>query len=285
MAKGPYFIWQPQGHLLLGTDGKMHDKGEVLRSGLLCKFGTMNAAKNYIKDCGDKTLQTIASKTARRQLEFPEEVWNQILKLMHEGVDPGWKPTYIWDSGRSALVKALTNPDISPAPQDSSCPSPIPVDGVEEAPALVISSKPNGLQNSPASLAATWETPLMEDTIDLLEQAAALADRWAQEKPKLGDRLHKLEQAICDELHFVEFMDLDGRRAYNSYKRLHQYRLERRLVKNEQDVLTILTQTLGCTPERLGDLAKKALNCINGCKNRRYSPRTTWPVEDDRINF
>ena len=283
MAKGPYFIWQPQGHLLLGTDGKMHDDKEVLRTGLLCKYETMNAAKNYIKNCGDKTLQPIASKTARRRLGFPEEVWGQILKLMHEGVDPDWKPTFTWDSGRAAVVKAEPDPDISTAPETPSSSMPIPTDGTDDK--LVIPSKPNGVQNSPAALAATWETPLMEDTIDLLERAAALADRWAQEKPELGDRLHKLEQAICDELHFVEFMDLDGRRAYNSYKRLHQYRLERRLVKNEQDVLTILTQTLGYTPERLGDLAQKALNCINGCKNRRYAPRTTWPVEDDRINF
>lgn len=125
----------------------------------------------------------------------------------------------------------------------------------------------------------------MEDTLDLLERAAVLADRWAQEKPELEGRLHKLEQSICDELHFVEFMDLDGHRAYNSYKRLHHYRLERRLAKNEQEVLNILAQTLGYTPERLGDLAKKALNCINGCKNRRYAPRATWPMEDNRINF
>lgn len=282
MAKGPYFIWQPQGHLLLGADGKMHDKGEVLRSGLLCKFGTMNAAKNYIKDCGDKPLQPIASKTARRHLGFPEEVWDQILKLMHEGVDPDWRPTYIWDSGRSAIVKAMPNPNVSPGP---SCPSPIPSDGADDKPAQDIPIKPCGIQNSPASLAATWKTPLMEDTLDLLERAAVLADRWAQEKPKLEGQLHRLEQSICDELHFVEFMDLDGRRAYNSYKRLHQYRLERRLVKNEQDVLTILTQTLGYGPEQLGDFAKKALSSINGCKNRRYTPRATWPMEDDRINF
>ena len=256
MANGPYFVWQTTDHLMLGADGKLHDKGDALRSGLLCKFGTMNAAKKYIADSGLKNLQPITAKTARGHLGFPEDAWNQILKLVHDGVDPDWKPTFTWDSGRSAVVKMLPNPDNSPDPQQPSCPAPIPADGAEEASAPVISGKPNGVQN-----------------------------RWAQEKPELGDRLHKLEQAICDELHFVEFMDLDGRRAYNSYKRLHQYRLERRLVKNEQDVLTILTQTLGCTPERLGDLAKKALNCINGCKNRRYAPRTTWPVEDDRINF
>ena len=285
MANGPYFVWQTTDHLMLGADGKLHDKGDALRSGLLCKFGTMNAAKKYIADSGLKNLQPITAKTARGHLGFPEDAWNQILKLVHDGVDPDWKPTFTWDSGRSAVVKMLPNPDNSPDPQQPSCPAPIPADGAEEASAPVISGKPNGVQNSPASMAATWDTPLMEDTIDLLERAAALADRWAEEEPDLGDRLHKLEQAICDELHFVEFMDLDGRRAYNSYKRLHQYRLERRLVKNEQDVLTILTQTLGCTPERLGDLAKKALNCINGCKNRRYSPRTTWPVEDDRVNF
>lgn len=285
MANGPYFIWRAQEHLLLGADGKLHDKGEVLRSGLLCKFGTMNAAKNYIKDSGDKTLQPITAKTARIHLGFPEEVWDQILKLLHEGVDPDWKPAFIWDSGRSALVKALPNPDAPPAPQDPGSPSAIQADSAENMPDQAISGKPNRVQSSPAALAATWETPLIEDTIDLLERAAALADRWAQEKSELEGRLHKLEQAICDELHFVEFMDLDGRRAYNSYKRLRQYRLERRLAKNEQDVLAILTQTLSYGPERLGDLAKKALDCINGRKNRRYAPRTTWPVEDDHVNF
>lgn len=278
-TKGPYFIWDTKTGKVIGTDGKLHDKDQAMSQGILCAFRSVNAAGKFKNKAQDKGLQVISQNTMRNHYRVTVEDWQAMLKTFHDGVDPAWKPDLVYD-GKGGMVKPeepVSAPVKKAAPKKKE-PSSIPP--VPTSPA----EKPGVVYASPAALSEIWSNPLIADTIDLLERASVLAQRWDAESAELDARLSKVDASLGDELHFVEFMELDGRRAYNSYKRIHSLRIERRQIKNAQTILAILNDSMKMTPGRMSDALQMALNCIDGLQNRKYTPRITWPSEDDLVN-
>lgn len=260
---GPYFIRKNSDKTILGADGGWYSIATILGNPkVLCKFETQHTAKVRVKQLGKGKAQVLNKKTMKSLLGYADPLWEKILKETRVGL--------ILDKGREkdAVDSAVgdsqseDNPamDETPAPeQDSVC-------------------------ASETAIKASLETPIISETMDILEQLAALALRWQNAKDAHYANLRKLEESIMDELHFVEFMDLDARRAYRSYKRLHNLRIKRRQLKNEQIVMDAACAALKMDPTTLYAEAQHALNSLQGLKARRYAPRVAWPAEDDSVN-
>lgn len=82
--------------------------------------------------------------------------------------------------------------------------------------------------------------------------------------------LHNLEAQIEDELHFIEFADVDAGRCVKSYKRLQELRVKRRCMKDSMQLADLLVKNLGMDfPQRLQHISKK----IQHWNQRTYTLR------------
>lgn len=277
MAKGPYFVWRNFDECVLCTDGKMRKSKDALYRGLICIFNSVSTARRMADKIGPQNIAVVTQKTMRGYLGFPVKEWEDALKSFHVGVDPDWKPDLIWSPSRGAFVKPNQAAQVAAANQSAEPAAPSANEPAQE--------EASSVDASPAAMEQIWNVPLIQDTIDLLEKAEALASRWGELAPELNGDLSRLESAICDELHFVEFMSLDTKRGYNSYKRLHKLRIERRQVKNEIAILNSFCTVFKTTPKNMAAYIQALLRNIDGLRNRMYTPRVKWPQEDDTVNF
>lgn len=129
-----------------------------------------------------------------------------------------------------------------------------------------------------ANLDAVYETPFIMDALDLLEQMLALAERTDTYMHEQLEELRQVECKICDELHYVEFMSLNGADGYKAYRRLHELRVERRRLKNEQFVATRLYNLFDAEAKRK---ISEAIQVITKIPDRHYVPREYWPEKED----
>ena len=259
---GPYFIQKKSTKEILGADGGWYSIATILGNPkVLCKFETQHTARIRAKQLGKEKTQVLNQKTLKSRLRYADPVWEKILKEMKVGL--------VLDKDKK---KAAANSEL---PTDDSAPEELPGE---------LSAEPGSVCASETAIKASLETPIISETMDILEQLAGLALRWQNAKDVYSGNLRKLEEAIMDELHFVEFMELDTRRAYRSYKRLHDLRTQRRQLKNEQIVINTACAALKMEPVALYNGAQRALNSLQGLKTRKYAPRVAWPAEDDSIN-
>lgn len=129
-----------------------------------------------------------------------------------------------------------------------------------------------------ANLDAVYATPFIMDSLDLLEQMLALAERTDTYMHEQPEELRQVERKICDELHYVEFMSLNGADGYKAYRRLHELRVERRRLKNEQFVATRLYNLFDAeTNRKISD----AIQVITKIPDRHYTPREYWPEKEN----
>lgn len=85
-----------------------------------------------------------------------------------------------------------------------------------------------------------------------------------------GDALRDIEAQISDELHFVEFADVDACRCVKSYKRLQDLRVKRRCLKDSMLMANLLVRTMGKElPKKLSNVSEK----INHLDERTYEVR------------
>lgn len=129
-----------------------------------------------------------------------------------------------------------------------------------------------------ANLDAVYATPFIMDALDLLEQMLTLAERTDTYMHEQPEELRQVERKICDELHYVEFMSLNGADGYKAYRRLHELRVERRRLKNEQFVATRLYNLFDAeTNRKISD----AIQVITKIPDRHYTPREYWPEKEN----
>ena len=250
---GPYFIQKNSTKEILGADGGWYSLATILGNPkVLCKFETQHTARIRAKQLGKEKTQVLNQKTLKSRLGYADPVWEKILKEMKVGL--------VLDKDKK---KAAANSEL---PTDDFAPEELPGN---------LSAEPGSVCASETAIKASLETPIISETMAL---------HWQNAKDAYSGNLRKLEEAIMDELHFVEFMELDTRRAYRSYKRLHDLRTQRRQLKNEQIVINTACAALKMEPVALYNGAQRALNSLQGLKTRKYAPRVAWPAEDDSIN-
>ena len=127
------------------------------------------------------------------------------------------------------------------------------------------------------NLESVYETPFIQDALDLLERLQVFVERAEEIRAAGPAEEQAVDRKLCDEAHFMEFFQLNGADGYRAYKRYHDLRVERRRIKNEEIVAMVFLQVLkgGCTASGL----KGAINSIRGIPGRVYTPRVYWPGE------
>lgn len=255
MPKGPYFVYSSNISAFLGGDQRFYSVAELRQNYKLAKFAKLDSATKAVKAISEnqKTAQVVTSNTARTKFKMQPDEWANYLCSVF------------------TITNFSTNDLIKNSPSVPTVP--------------VKKYNISNLESDPIYKDEAFNIPLILDTIDILERAAAISERWAAEAANCTNEISRLDRVICDELHFVEFMKLDIFRAYKSYRRLHQFRIERRQYKNIEQISNILMETLKTSHTELGFVVKSALRRIEGLKDRIYDARESWPVEDDHINF
>ncbi len=107
-----------------------------------------------------------------------------------------------------------------------------------------------------------------------IREASHIMDKVFQDMEDIlvnyGQVLRDLDAQIEDELHFVEFADVDASRCVKSYKRLQELRVKRRCVKDSMQLADLLVKNLGTDlAKRLNHVSDK----INHLDERMYTLR------------
>lgn len=82
-------------------------------------------------------------------------------------------------------------------------------------------------------------------------------------KVTLNNKLSEVDRKICDVLHYIEFNKLNACDGYKTYKMIREYRLERRTIKDEIEMLD----------DVYNNITKLIEESINRLSNRKYKPR------------
>ena len=85
----------------------------------------------------------------------------------------------------------------------------------------------------------------------------------ANRKVTLNNKLSEVDRKICDVLHYIEFNKLNACDGYKAYKMIREYRLERRTIKDEIEMLD----------DVYNNITKLIEESINRLSNRKYKPR------------
>lgn len=85
----------------------------------------------------------------------------------------------------------------------------------------------------------------------------------ANRKVALNNKLSEVDRKICDVLHYIEFNKLNACDGYKAYKMIREYRLERRTIKDEIEMLD----------DVYNNITKLIEESINRLSNRKYKPR------------
>ena len=85
----------------------------------------------------------------------------------------------------------------------------------------------------------------------------------ANRKVTLNNKLSEVDRKICDVLHYIEFNKLNACDGYKTYKMIREYRLERRAIKDEIEMLD----------DVYNNITKLIEESINRLSNRKYKPR------------
>lgn len=266
MANTQYFIKNGRSNSFYGADGTWYQKKTILANpSVLCKFGSVDEARNAAKPLYGKGVSISACKGGilKNYLGLSDTAWQTFLTRV---------PTVLYPRS-SGMGACLTASEVAPDPPPTDN---TPSETAEPSLEPVLASK--------AVTREGCETELIQKTVDVLHQLQELAGMLEDVNSNHRDRLKEIEKAILDELHFAEFMELDIQRAYRSYRRVHDLRVRRRQIKNEMIVSNLICTRFGTIPESLLADVAKTLQCIEGLKTRLYTPRVTWPVEDDVVN-
>lgn len=127
----------------------------------------------------------------------------------------------------------------------------------------------------------TLFTPLIYDTLDVLERLETLLERWDDVKNNYSSELSAIDLMVSDELHYAEFESLSAVDGYMSYKRLHNLLIKRRQCKNEYLVSTAARSIFTLNIDKA---LNHALSTIHGLETRIYEPRVYWPGKSKDTN-
>ena len=114
------------------------------------------------------------------------------------------------------------------------------------------------------------DEPILEDIIpkayEALKNALDIYREADRNREFLSNRLRMVDCEISDIEHYTEFSEgLNVYQGWLAYKLLKRRLEERRIIKNELNLLNTAEETIGCL--------EKACKQIEGMNSRQYSPR------------
>lgn len=120
----------------------------------------------------------------------------------------------------------------------------------------------------------------IEDTATFIRNAIRdIPSRYKQNE----EMLRKLDQETQDLLHFIELKNLNAMEGYKAYKDLQRVRKERREIKNENELLAPIVDTLHGMKNKLSDLDHgigKIRKVKTSQSQRRYSFRIRQDLDE-----
>lgn len=124
------------------------------------------------------------------------------------------------------------------------------------------------------NLDQTYHTELINETLRVLRDLDHLYHLWLERESQLRPELKLAEDQINDELHYAEFNALNIVKGYQSYKRIHDARVNRRRAKNEIFVYGMFQTVIN---DEINNAVRNAIASIEGLQFRKYAPRNSWP--------
>lgn len=123
----------------------------------------------------------------------------------------------------------------------------------------------NALEENTEKVMVTEEIKIWLDRITDLN---GLVEDASKRRSELKQKLQEIEDELQDLFHFVEFSRLNASQLCVACKEIKRCRMERRLVKNEIQVLDIILE------QKIGEaFADEIIRKVQGMDNRTYSPR------------
>lgn len=120
------------------------------------------------------------------------------------------------------------------------------------------------------NVAGRYFQPIIEDVVpkayEALKNALDIFREADRNREFLVNRLRMIDCEISDIEHYTEFSEgLNVYQGWLAYKLLKKRLEERRIIKDELNMLNNAEETIGCL--------EKAVKQIDGMNNRQYSPR------------
>ena len=131
-------------------------------------------------------------------------------------------------------------------------------------------AEPSKCETKADTIKALLEEPLIEDVVpkayEALKSALNIFREADRNREFLVNKLRMIDCEISDIEHYTEFSEgLNVYQGWLAYKLLKKRLEERRIIKDELNMLNNAEETIGCL--------EKAVRQIEGMNNRQYSPR------------
>lgn len=270
-----YFVQRTSDNALLGRDDIWYPPAACRRILFkLCRFDRDSAARKA-KSC-QYAAKPIEEKDARACLGFKSPSWNKF-----------------WATNIKTIKVCVFTTENALEAENNRHPEPGPA---EEAVKPEKAARPRPEYESsigrfvhadPAILAESFDTPLIRETMEVISRLSALSLEWSALTCDFTSRIWKIENALNDESHFAEFMNLNSDEGNRCYQRMHQLRIARRQLKNERNLVGIINEALqnpAFNFAALHDRLEWIRAAFEKSQDRTYVVRERWPFEDDRIN-
>ena len=115
----------------------------------------------------------------------------------------------------------------------------------------------------------------MQFWIDKLNCLNGLAKEADEREKVLNVCLSTIDKKLSDILHYCEFCTLNAAQGYKVYKKIKEYRQERRKIKNELEIVRFILD------KKITDtVSEEAKNLINSINSRSYEPRVLKELFD-----
>lgn len=89
------------------------------------------------------------------------------------------------------------------------------------------------------------EASCLDWVLKVISSLNSYQNQVVEEREKLTQSLSTVDREICDELHYMEFCNLNAAEGYKSYKRLKELQQKRRAIKNSFEMLDAVQVVVG----------------------------------------
>ena len=105
------------------------------------------------------------------------------------------------------------------------------------------------------------EASCLDWVLKVISSLNSYQNQVVEEMEKLTQNLSTVDREICDELHYIEFCNLNAAEGYKSYKRLKELQQKRRAIKNSfemLDAVQVVVSGVSKIEKMVTDPAKKS---------------------------
>lgn len=276
--KGPYFLIRSKPFLVCGPD-KWLNRQELLRNEhCIYSFPTAKDAQNaqmlLPKMMRMGTVVSNASSLyASNGLEYIKD------KGFIDAASQEIGPMHEMSFNRAALAEFVVGGNGPVKNTDSEKVVPVP-EGEPPKNSLIHAANTalDPIENGRDTTLYNNSVTMFQSLLETLETAVSFRDNAPT---TVSEQLSIADREILDEMHFLEFNQLNAANGFKVYQRLHDLRLKRRAAKDSAIIATFMTDLLaGIDREKLSKYQAR----LQGLRSRQYLLREPELFEHDSEN-